>query len=74
MEQFLSRRTLNVESEDEIVEIILRWFDSSPNTRKEKALALFRSVVLAKQTSDELLVKLKNIGNCQWTVCLSLFC
>lgn len=63
VEAFLSRKTINIKYEDEIVDIILHWYQYRPDTRKQEALALIRTVVFAEQISDDFLMKLKVIDD-----------
>ncbi|XP_005089192.2 gigaxonin [Aplysia californica] len=61
VEKFLSRKTISVR-EDEVLDIIIRWFQHKPEIRKDAALSLVESVVFATEISDNAVLKLGDLG------------
>lgn len=53
VESLLSRTTIDIEQEDCILEILLRWFHYDAKQRKEDTLKLIKSVLFAHQISKE---------------------
>ena len=53
MEALLSRTTIEVEQEDTILEILMRWYCFDSEHRKEDTMKLIKSVLFAHQISKE---------------------
>ncbi|RUS82922.1 hypothetical protein EGW08_009306 [Elysia chlorotica] len=53
VEALLSRTTIDVEQEDSILEIIMRWYCFDSGHRKEDTIKLIKSVLFAHQISKE---------------------
>ncbi|GFO04933.1 gigaxonin [Plakobranchus ocellatus] len=59
VEELLSRTTIEVEYEDQILDILLRWYRFQPEERKEETLKLLKSVLFAHQISKESMLALE---------------
>ncbi|KAI8792892.1 gigaxonin [Biomphalaria glabrata] len=55
--KLLSRTTIDVKKEDDVLDIILRWYRFEPENRGSQAIDLMRKVLYAHQLSDGALSK-----------------